>query len=73
MPPRDTDCTLVHNTHPNSGPTNPPIQRVSWLLSSKAKRLEREDDNHTHAVLRFRMHGSVLPLTTLQRRDVAGD
>jgi len=57
----------------SSGLTNPPIQRVSWLLSSKVKRLEREDDNHTPAVLRFRMRGSVLPLAILHRRDVARD
>jgi hypothetical protein len=60
--------------HPlSSGPSNPPIQRVSWLPSSKVNRLEREDDNHTHAILRFRMRGSVLPLATLHRLDVARD
>jgi hypothetical protein len=58
--------------HPRtSGPNNPPIQRVSQPPSSRVERLEGEDDNHIHAVLRFRMGGSVTPLAALHLRNVA--
>ena len=69
---RELQTVLLCKTPtPVLGPTNPPIQRVSELLSLRVKRLDREADSHIHAVLRCRLCGSVPPLSALRLRDMA--
>jgi len=43
------------------GPTQPPIQWILWALSLGEKWPGHEAD-HSHLVLRLRMHGVILPL-----------
>jgi hypothetical protein len=41
------------------GPTQPPIQWVSWDMSPRVNQPEHEVTAHLHTMLRFKLHGDV--------------